>query len=147
MLFLGKYYQILVFLLIFMCESTRASSQNTVAVLFNTGNSQNSSTATFPATIKKSFEKLPSTLGMDGDVNFVYKNFNSTFCDLGTFLEFVDGILACDITVVLLLQDCQCEKVFMSYLDIVNIKSVSNCERPLFAVSIPLCRFVASFNF
>jgi hypothetical protein len=92
----------------------------------------------FSETIEKSFEAIPSTLAINGDVNIVYKDLNSTFCDLGTFLSFVDGIFACDVVVVLLLRDCQCEKMLMSYLDILNIRSVSNCERPLFAVSILL---------
>ena len=140
MSFLVRHDQILFLLLtVFLCMSTRASSEITMAVLFDT----TKTTATF----KESFEKLPSTVDINGNVNIVYKDFNSTFCDLGTFLEFMHGIFACDVIVVLLLEDCQCEKKFLSYLDILNIKSVSNCERPLFAVSIPLCCFVTSFNF
>ena len=133
----GKFFFSLLFFFATLCESTAVScTRKTIAVLFNTDNSQNSSNATFPETIKRSFERIPPTLGFDKDVNIVYKDFNSTFCDLGTFLEFVNGIVGSDIIVVLLLNDCQCEKKFLSYLDILNIKSVSNCERPLFVVSI-----------
>ena len=129
MSFLVKHRQILFWpLIVILCKSTRASSEITMAVLLNT----TKTTATF----KASFGKLLSTLDTDGNVNTVYKDFHSTFCDLGKFLEFVDGIFACHVIVVLLLDDCQCEKKFMSYLDIVNIKSVSKCERPLYATNV-----------
>ncbi len=136
MLIMGKNQILFFFVTLFICENTGVSSQFTMAVLINSAKSQNARTATFH--IRKSFEKIPTTLDNDKDVNIVYKDLNSTFCDLGNFLSVVDGILACDIILVLLLEDCQCEKMLMSYLDILNIKSVSNCEQPLFAVSILL---------
>ena len=142
---MGK-YQILFFFVTFICDNTSVSSQLTIAVLINSAKSQNASNATFPMTIKKSFEKIPSTLDNDKDVNIVYKDLNSTFCDLGNFLSVVDELLACDVIVVLLLDDCECEKMFMSYYDILNIKSVSNCEQPLNAVSILLSYFVTNFT-
>ena len=131
----GKYQILFLFVILFICENTGVSSQLTIAVLINSGKYQNASASTFPVIIKKSFEKIPSTLDMDEDVNFVYNDLNSTFCDLDNFLSIVDGILACDI-VVLLLEDCQCETMFMTYLDIPNIKTISSCELPLFIVSI-----------
>ncbi len=147
MLIMGKYQHLFFFVALFIiCENTGVSSQLTIAVLINSAKSQNASAATFPVTIKKSFDKIPSTLDNDKNVNIVYKDLNSTFCDLGNFLSIVNEILACDIIVVLLLEDCQREKMFMSYLDILNIKSVSNCEQPLFAVSILLSYFVTTFT-
>jgi hypothetical protein len=131
----GRKYQI-VFLLItsFICHgSSSTSSQITIAVLFNTGKSENSS-ATFSTAIKNSLEKIQSTLDSEAGVNFVYKDFNSTFCDLGTFLAFVDGRFACGI-VVLLLENCQCEKMLISYLDALNVKTISSCESPFLIVS------------
>ena len=145
---MGKYQILFFFVTLFICENTGASSPLTIAVLINSAKSQNASNATFPMTIKKSFEKIPSTLDNDKDVNITYKDLNSTFCDLGNFLSIVNELLACDVIVVLLLDDCECEKMFMSYLDILNIKSVSNCEQPLFAVSILLLSyFVNNFHF
>jgi hypothetical protein len=132
----GKCHQILFFFVtLFICENTGVSCQITIAVLFNSAKPQNPSTATSSMAIKKSFEKIPSMLDIDENVNFVYKDLNSTFCDLGTFLEFMDGILAYEV-VVLLLEDCECEKKLLFFLDILSIKSVSSCERPLFTVSI-----------
>ena len=145
---MGKYQILFFFVTLFICENTGASSPLTIAVLINSDSakSQNASTATFP--IRKSFEKIPPTLDNDKNVNIVYKDLNSTFCDLGNFLSIVNELLACDVIVVLLLDDCECEKMFMSYLDILNIKSVSNCEQPLFAVSILLLSyFVNNFHF
>ncbi len=146
MLIMGKYRHLFFFVTLFIWENTGVSSQLTIAVVINSAKSQNASASTFPMTIKRSFEKIPSTLDNDRNISIVYKDLNSTFCDLGNFLSIVDEILACDIIVVLLLEDCQCEKMFMSYLDILNITSVSNCEQPLFAVSILLSYFVTTFS-
>ena len=101
-----------------------------ITVVFNSFNVEQPNTR--PVLIKKSFEEIPSLLRLG--VSFVYKNLNSTFCDLGSFLSFVSGILSCDL-VVLLLDDCKCEETFVMYLNILSIKVVSHCIAPYFTVS------------
>ena len=126
MSFMEKHHQFLLFFLtLSLCESKSKipSSPFTIAVLINSRNSRSSNNSGIRVMIEKSFKKLPSILDIDQEVNVVCKDLNSTFCDVGKFLSFVDGILACDVIVVLLLGDCQCEKMFMSYLDdLHNIK-------------------------
>ena len=142
----GRNCQIVIFLLTsLVCkEVVSLASQITIAVLFNTGKAQNSHIAL--TLIKKSFEKIPSTLGIEAGVDFVYKDFNSTFCDLGAFLAFVNRLSPYNI-VVLMLESCQCE-MLLPYLNTLDIKVISICEPPLFLVSIRITfsYFVSSFN-
>ena len=119
-------------------------SPTSIAVIFNYGQSFHQSTTIFSVPSKKSLEKIPSTLGIDEKVKFHYKDMNSTFCDLGKFLllmRLVTNASTVSDAVVLLLEDCQCEKKLLPFLDILNMKYVTHCEQPYLTVSV-LCCFI-----
>lgn len=136
-------HQILFFFMaLFIREKTAGvSSPISVAVIFSHGQSFYQSTTTFSVASKTFFEKISSTLGINEKLNFHYKDMNSTFCDLGKFLLLMRLVTNASIVsdaVVLLLEDCQCEKKLWPFLDILNLKYITRCEQPYLTVSI-LC--------
>ena len=129
---------------IFIRENTTGavSSPISISVIFSSGQSFHPNT--FSLASKKSFEEISATLGINQKVNFSYKVMNSTFCDLGKLLllmRLVNNASIVSDTVVLLLQDCQCEKTFLPYLNAFNMKYVTQCEQPYLTVSIFLVIF------
>ncbi|XP_028410037.1 glutamate receptor ionotropic, NMDA 3A-like isoform X2 [Dendronephthya gigantea] len=133
-----KSYQLLFF---FVLSSTFISqveagafSRVSIAVLFNSAKRHPQGTKASPLAIRKAFERIPSDLpGFDNKVEFIYKDFNSTICDIGTFLSFMNVSIPYDI-VILLLHDCLCERTLLTYLNVHNINFISSCEQPYFAV-------------
>ena len=118
-----------------MGKNRNVSSYISSLVLFNDGKFPHpNTTETIHSAFaeEKSFKKITMT---DEVVTFVYKYLDSSFCDLGTFLSFLERRSTYDF-VVLLLEECDCERKLLMFLDMLDIKYVSRCEQAYLTVSI-----------
>lgn len=123
----------LLFFASFLIKRADGYSNVSVAVIFNGTCSLHVDCKTYLSFPHKMSLKPQKTLDTVENVKFVYKNLNSSSCDLRKALSIVENVFGFD---VVMLQDlnCRCQQMLSFYLNNMKKETVASSECPTAAI-------------
>ena len=120
-------------LFIFYVDSAALSKAINVAVIFNSIKFGGQLNLTL---VNDSFHGISQTLKKIS-TKFVYMDMNSSYCNTEEFLSFLENV-PIYFHILVLMDDCSCEKKLLQLVHFLHVKYVSHCDRSVLTVCITL---------